>query len=188
MTQKKNPQPPKPEKTPQSAVVVIPPKECWEPIQAIRRRYDNKVERWMPHITLLYPFWARPEQERAVQRLRPALAALQPGVITLRELRFFPPQGRSGQFWLYLRPEPKELLVGLWEKLRAAVPELAPPERFEPHLSVGQVQSREEAYALLVELGREWKPLSFPLQEISLIYREKDGPFQVEQALPLGPA
>ncbi len=39
-----------------SAVVIIPPKEKWKPIQEIRQLYDRNINRWMPHITLLYPF------------------------------------------------------------------------------------------------------------------------------------
>ena len=42
-----------------SALVIIPPKNKWAPIQKIRKQYDRQVNRWMPHITLLYPF--RPE-------------------------------------------------------------------------------------------------------------------------------
>ena len=45
-----------PVKTHHTAVVAMPPPEVWEPIQAIRRQHDRNVHRWMPHITLLYPF------------------------------------------------------------------------------------------------------------------------------------
>jgi hypothetical protein len=48
--------PPRHPKTPNTAVVLIPPQELWEPIQAIRRVHDLHVERWMPHVTLLFPF------------------------------------------------------------------------------------------------------------------------------------
>ena len=53
-------------KTHKSAVVIIPPEEIWEPIQKIRRLYDRQCHRWMPHITLIYPFRPRSELERAV--------------------------------------------------------------------------------------------------------------------------
>ena len=39
-----------------TAVVIIPPEKIWETIQKIRRTYDRQFHRWMPHITLLYPF------------------------------------------------------------------------------------------------------------------------------------
>ena len=40
------------QKTHQSAVVLIPPREVWAPIQAIRREHDRHLRRWMPHVTL----------------------------------------------------------------------------------------------------------------------------------------
>ncbi len=39
-----------------SAVVIIPPKNIWPPIQEIRKEYDRQINRWMPHVNLLYPF------------------------------------------------------------------------------------------------------------------------------------
>jgi hypothetical protein len=49
-------------------LVIIPPEAVWEPIQAIRRRHDRKLRRWMPHITLLYPF--RPRSELLERRFK----------------------------------------------------------------------------------------------------------------------
>jgi len=43
-------------KTYTTAVVLIPPEDVWEPIQKLRRVYDRHFDRWMPHLTLLYPF------------------------------------------------------------------------------------------------------------------------------------
>ena len=51
-----------------SACVIIPPKELWGPIQKIRQQYDRQIHRWMPHITLLYPF--RPIVEFDIFRLQ----------------------------------------------------------------------------------------------------------------------
>jgi hypothetical protein len=46
-------------KTHHTAFAIVPPEEVWGPIQAIRRRYDRQIHRWMPHINLLYPFRSR---------------------------------------------------------------------------------------------------------------------------------
>ena len=45
-----------PNKTHTTAVVLIPPESVQPPIQAIRSVHDRNFLRWMPHITLLYPF------------------------------------------------------------------------------------------------------------------------------------
>ena len=39
-----------------SAVVLVPPRDLWAPIQAIRATNDKSYLRWMPHVNLLYPF------------------------------------------------------------------------------------------------------------------------------------
>jgi len=39
-----------------TAVVAIPPDHLWGLIQGLRKQYDRHYRRWMPHITLLYPF------------------------------------------------------------------------------------------------------------------------------------
>ena len=49
------------QKTHTTAAVLIPPEDVWGPIQAIRREHDRQFRRWMPHITLLYPF--RPREQ-----------------------------------------------------------------------------------------------------------------------------
>jgi hypothetical protein len=39
-----------------TAAFIIPPEGVSGPIQAIRQQHDRKVGRWMPHVTLTYPF------------------------------------------------------------------------------------------------------------------------------------
>ena len=62
--------------THESAIVLIPPQEVWEPIQAIRRVHDRQVRRWMPHVTLLYPFLPGAALAGALAVAERALAAV----------------------------------------------------------------------------------------------------------------
>ena len=49
--------PPKPKPSHMTALVLVPDESLWEPLQAIRRVHDSKhVDRWPPHVTLVYPF------------------------------------------------------------------------------------------------------------------------------------
>src|SRR5512139_3217973 len=90
-----SPNPPGPDrpgprsKTHATAVVLIPPGEVWEPIQAIRRQHDRQVRRWMPHVTLLYPFWPRDEFAEADRGFRAALGGIPPFELSLARLRWF---------------------------------------------------------------------------------------------------
>jgi 2'-5' RNA ligase len=177
-------------KTHTTAVVLIPPVELWPPIQAIRQRYDRHFRRWMPHITLLYPFRPRAEFDRLVEALTQACRRVAPFRVELAELQAF--RHRQQQFTLWLAPQPQEAL----RRLQAAVGRVAPDcddvarhrDGFTPHLSVGQVQGELEMEHLRRALQATWRPLSFTARAISLIWRAAppDDVFRVAYTVPLG--
>src|SRR5262249_40279730 len=96
-------------KTHKTAIAILPPPAIWEPIQAIRRRHDRHVERWMPHVNVLYPFRAPAELDAALPTLAGACATISAFRVTLGELRSFA-HGR-GRFTVWLAPEPAQALV-----------------------------------------------------------------------------
>ena len=178
-------------KTHTTAIVAIPPLEVWEPIQAIRRQHDRKMRRWMPHVTLVYPF----RSPEAFDELEPLLAAacreLQPFEIELARLRHFRHGRKSATLWL--EPEPGERLREIERALRGVVPDCDDQARhrdgFTPHLSVGQFRgSHAEVLELERALQREWQPVSFGLRAVSLIWRGEppDDVFRVDRAVALG--
>jgi 2'-5' RNA ligase len=179
-----------PRKTYHTAVVVVPPPHAWEPIQAIRRIYDRKVERWMPHVTLLYPFRPREEFEEAARAIEGACAGIDPFRVTLAKLRRFD-HGR-GSFTMWLDPEPAAPWPALQAALAARFPDCddvaSHAGGFTPHLSVGQARGEDRVVALLRELQERWDPLSFEVDEVALIAREEEGPFRVERRVRLGAA
>lgn len=176
-----------PPKTHRTSVVVIPPQEVWEPIQAIRRQHDRQIHRWMPHVNLLYPFLPREQFDLAVPRLTAACQQVSAFDATLSTFRSF--THASGRSTLWLAPEPQALFAQLQEVLHAAFPDYDDQSRFAggftPHLSVGQVASRRALRSLTATLQAEWQPLLFSIAAVALIWREADGPFQVEHWLSL---
>ena len=94
-------------KTHKTALVVIPPDQAWGPIQAIRREHDRNIHRWMPHITLLYPFRPVEQFDVLADSLARVCATMDPFEITLAEFRFFRHNSRS--FTLWLAPDPRPL-------------------------------------------------------------------------------
>lgn len=177
-------------KTHQTAVVVVPPESCWEPIQIIRREHDRQVRRWMPHITLLYPFRPRSQFDVVAGQLRAACAVIEPFEVRLAEFREFR-HGRDS-YTLWLTPEPREALVRLQAALQSAVPDCDDTARhaegFTPHLSVGQVRGHEPLARLKSELQEHWSPLAFAVNEVNLIWRNPppDDVFRVDRAVRLG--
>ena len=177
-------------KTHQTAVVLIPPEECWEPIQAIRRVHDRQVRRWMPHVNLLYPFRPRDAFDGAAAALQAAVRDLSPFDISLSEFRHFG-HGR-GSYTIWLAPEPADTLKHLQASLQAAIPDCDDLSRhgdgFTPHLSVGQVRGRTALEELKRSLQRRWEPLQFTATRVSLIWRSEppDDVFRVDRQMPLG--
>lgn len=179
-----------PAKTHNTAVVLIPPEELCGPIQAIRRRYDRHVNRWMPHITLTYPFWPHGEFDTAAERLRHVCGGIRPFEVCLDEFRHFH-HGRE-RYTLWLAPEPKDALVRLQAGVESAMPDCNDVSRrrggFTPHLSVGQIRGQDAAARLEAKLQASWMPSAFSARRVSLIWRgdPPDDVFRVDRHVELG--
>ncbi|MBD2238503.1 DUF504 domain-containing protein [Aulosira sp. FACHB-113] len=170
----------------QSAVVVIPPDNVLPAIQAIRERYDARVERWMAHINLLYGFLPESYFAEAVEIIAPALAQLQPFQITLTDFQTFTHR-KSSTAWLRPVVQPENALHELQKVLQNLFPQCNEQSSktkagFTPHLSVGQFPSPEAALAELPQ----WHPVSFTVDSIALISRRGDEPFVVRHIIYLG--
>jgi 2'-5' RNA ligase len=177
-------------KTHKTAVVVIPPHDVWEPIQAIRRQHDRKVRRWMPHITVIYPFCDEADLDDRARQTATECRTCCSFELTLTSFQTF--SHRKGHHTVWLKPEPDESLADLHAVVWAAVSydEDFKPRvgRFTPHLSVGQVRGRERRDKLLLELRSCWSPIRFRVTQIEFIARgdPPDDIFRVTQTIPLG--
>ena len=177
-------------KTHKTALVLIPPAPLWPPIQAIRQEHDRHVRRWMPHITLIYPFRPREEFETLAESCARLCEALAPFEVALKAFRLF--HHRQESYTLYLAPEPPETLIRLQGALGSAAPDCDDVTQhaggFTPHLSVGQFRGRDAAGRLQGALQAAWRPVAFTAREVSLIWRD-DPPedvFQVAHRIELG--
>lgn len=177
-------------KTRHAALVVIPPEEIWHPIQAIRRSHDRHFRRWMPHITLLYPFLAAASYRHQCEDLLRACAQLSPFPLALRTLHLFQ-HGKDGHT-LWLAPEPPDPIRELQAALLAVTPHCDDtarfPSGFTPHLSLGQMRGSEKAEHLCARIQQHWLPLQFMVDRIYYIRREEppQDVFHIEDSLPLG--
>ncbi|MDJ1497980.1 RNA repair domain-containing protein [Cytophagaceae bacterium DM2B3-1] len=168
----------------QSAIVVIPPESLWGPIQAIRKQYDSKVARWMPHITLVYGFIPDEYFSSATALLAKKLTRLRPFDVTLTGYEAFT---HRNNITAWLKPETET--AGQWQELQSALQELFPQcneqisrtTGFTPHLSVGQFANEQQAQKVLPE----WEPVSFQVSQIALISRKGDNPFSVRYRIYL---
>lgn len=177
-------------KTHQTAVVLIPPLEYWEPIQNIRRRYDRHFKRWMPHITLLYPFRPEAMLAEAAAALAACCAGVEPFDLELRPVRHFEHTRRSYTLWL--EPAPAEPIVRLQAALLACAPDCNDVNLhatgFLPHLSVGQARAEGELQDRLERIRTHCPTIRFRAAEVAILCRGsgRDDAFRVDRLLPLG--
>lgn len=163
-----------PNKTHTTAVVLIPSEAIQPPIQAIRSVHDRNFERWMPHITLLYPFAPQPDFQDIVPSLAKVAQQITPFSVTLASFNAF---RHKKSCTLFLVPEPKNEIVQLHSTLTKYLPDYDDTARFaggfNPHLSVGQFQhqSLNEAQQ---RLQTKWIPIQYKVESLSLIYRSPE--------------
>ena len=175
-------------KTYTTAIVLIPPNEVWKPIQKLRRVHDRNFHRWMPHITLLYPFIERENFPNVADALTAAAASLH---TFQAHLSYFDHFRHRRSCTVFLRPEPEESLINLHASLLKALPDYDDtakhPGGFHPHLSIGQFQHRRVRDDQ-EQLQAEWTPIEFEVKEISSIYRapETGNRFIVADTFRLG--
>jgi 2'-5' RNA ligase len=174
--------------THKTALVVIPPAESWPPIQAIRAKHDRKMRRWMPHITLVYPFLPREQLDTARRLLAGACGGIPAFEIQLAEFNTF--RHRRDNCTVWFRPEPEEPLVKLQAALWQATQEAGgsgTSKPFQLHLSVGQVTGRAKMLALVDQLQAAWSPLRIRISSVAMIWRNEppDDVFRVAVEIPL---
>jgi 2'-5' RNA ligase len=167
-------------KTPHTAIVLIPPESLWESIQAIRRVHDLHVDRWMPHVTLVFPFVPAERFAQAEPDLDAACRTIPAFRMKLARFDYFP-----GPKTAWLDPEPVESVRKLQSALQTRFPEFDDvtrfPGGFRPHLSVGQGPP-----GLPAKLQASWRTLEFDVREVALIRRDgPEDPFRVDRAIPL---
>ena len=172
-----------------SAVVIIPPKNIWPPIQEIRKEYDRQINRWMPHVNLLYPFRHISEYSKLEKKFSEVSGQIGSFEISFKIFNYF--HHGHQRYTIWLKPEPAKLIVELQEKLLKIVPDCNDVNKhkngFTPHLSVGQIKGKKELRSILEKLQNQWEELTFILNSIFFISREKNksSKFRIEKKIAL---
>jgi len=173
-----------------SAVVVMPPKELWGPIQEIRSKHDKAYARWMPHVNMAYPFVPESEFENARAKLINALSGFAPFTMTLNTFSFFK-QGLGSTVHLNPVTNPPNALQDLQAILVKEFPHCndlsqISADGFHPHLTVGQWLSQDATTKAIKNISNTWNPITITVSEIYLISRSAVSPFEIKFTIPLG--
>lgn len=170
-------------KTHTTAVVLIPPDTIQQHIQDIRKLYDRNYIRWMPHITMLYPFAPQTEFPEVISLLKLTAEETTTFTVTFCTFNAFNHKKTSTMF---LTPEPNDNIKKLHKTLINHLPDYDDtarfPNGFTPHLSVGQFQHHKLS-KVQPRLQTDWTPIQFHVDSFYLIYRspETDDRFVVAE-------
>jgi len=160
-------------KTHKTAVVIIPPENSWQPIQEIRAKHDRHFRRWMPHITMIYPFRPREQFDEFAEPFHLACHEIRPFQVTFKLFSSFYHQKENYTLWL--NPEPKEPIIELQNALLKLVQDCDDTTKFKsgftPHLSAAQVKGKSAMLELKDDLQSCWNPISFKVKEVCFIWR-----------------
>ena len=167
-------------------MVIIPPKEKWGPIQEIRKIYDKQVNRWMPHITLLFPFYPKNQFTAFEKEFLLVSSEFDVFDISLGEFRYFKHYNKNYTTWL--DPTPNDMIIKLQSEFLKITPECNDVNKFKggyyPHLSIGQFRGNSISLKNRIdELQNSWKEITFKVKEFCFIWKEKDknSSFQIEK-------
>ncbi|MFX0049543.1 MAG: 2'-5' RNA ligase family protein [Candidatus Hermodarchaeota archaeon] len=172
-----------------TAVVIIPPKNIWGAIQDIRKKYDKHIHRWMPHITLLYPFRPKSEFNNLEPHFSKKCKKIESFEVYCEKFKHFY-HGKQ-KYTIWLDPNPEHLIKSIQAKLLEIVPDCNDVNLhkigFIPHLSVGQIDGKDNLNAILKNLQNNWKPLKFNINSVYFIARESEklSQFKIKKEISL---
>ncbi|MFI6291568.1 poly(A) polymerase [Nonomuraea sp. NPDC050790] len=158
--------------TARTAVAWIPPSDLWPPIQQVRHAHDPHVDRWPPHVNLLFGFVPESDFEAAAPLLAEAAAEAEPFTARLEGVRTFRHRAWTTA-WLDPAADDPTPWTRLRESLRRRFPRCQ--ERFTPHLTLGRTESAIHLPAMTARVG-----------ELVLLSRRADEPMRPRAVITLG--
>jgi len=170
-----------------SALDAMVPLEVAVKVNKWRRLYVPGRAKIEPHVTVAYPPFVPQEDWRLVRpRVAECLEAFAPFAVTLAELGTF--TGEPHVLWL--KPEDGGHFSRIRSTLAGRLPQYFPatPWEYEPHVTIGLLDSQEALARAPQRVESEWRPLDFQVSELAYAVADEDGTYRTVDRLALGHA
>ncbi|MDJ0383097.1 RNA repair domain-containing protein [Streptomyces sp. G-G2] len=174
--------------TARTAVAWLPPRELWPAVQDSRRELDPGVDRWPPHVNLLFGFVPESSFERAAELLAVAAAELPAFTARLGGVHGFGHREEAA-VWLDPAADGEEP----WQELRAALTRRFPSCRGRaggstPHLTLGRATNPEAATASCTDRLARTPGIATPIRvgQLTVLSRRGDEPMRPRFTVDLG--
>ncbi len=169
--------------TARTALAFVPPASVWPAVQALRTEHDPSVDRWPPHVNVLFGFVPESALDAALPLV--ATAARETGAFraVLAGARAFEHE-RDATVWL----DPAAEDARPWARLREALARRFPKcsgraEGYTPHLTLGRTSDPTRVLAAwAARVGRH----AVEVDELVVLTRRGDGPMEPRAYVSLG--
>ncbi|MFI5986067.1 poly(A) polymerase [Streptomyces sp. NPDC051555] len=172
--------------TARTAVAWIPPEEWWPAVQELRRELDPRVDRWPPHVNLLFGFVPESAFERAAAVLAEAVAGIPAFTARPAGVHSFG-QREDATLWL----DPAASGEAPWQEVRAALVRRFPRCRgradgFTPHLTLGRSTDPGRAAARCADVLAATPMGAARVGSLAVLSRRGEEPMRVRFTVALG--
>lgn len=170
-----------------TALVIIIPEEFHDMINTLRSQYDHAYPRWMPHMTLYYPFISIEHFPEIAERLQTALRGFGNISINLNKISFF---SQKDKVTIHLEPQDDTMIQQLFQLIHQTIPEIPLARaQYKPHATIGQCM-KSDRHRMIESFTEHFKgqDMTMNISAIQLINRsetDKTVPFTIHSTISL---